>query len=365
MAPRRSPATPAARFVGSPDDRRTLERIPMGRRRRFPAQRSAAPDDGIQRREAVERHRHAVGTRSSRVDGSQRADRLDAARLQRGHGGSHLQRPEWIFRRRRRRPGRSRRKIATSFQTDSDPSGDFVDFQFRIGYHPGVGTSRLFRRRRPPPPPPAAAASAASSRPIGPPTVDDHVRSAVHGARAGTIDRAVGTGARPGRRHADVPLDRPDRHLLDADGAHDAVDGAAGLRRQRADHGHRRRRQGRNGHRRSANVAVDAAAAAGRRAELRGRVLRLRPFDAQARGASAARRCGGEAAGEPDAQHDHRGPHLQHRHVGVQPGARRTPRTQRAELPRRRAAFRRAGSRSSATARNVRSSTTRAKKRAG
>src|SRR5689334_18474870 len=30
-------------------------------------------------------------------------------------------------------------KDRTGFQTDSDPSGDFVDFQFRIGYHPGVG----------------------------------------------------------------------------------------------------------------------------------------------------------------------------------------------------------------------------------
>ena len=40
-------------FVGSPDDRRTLERIPMGRRRRFPESRPAAPHNGIQRREAA------------------------------------------------------------------------------------------------------------------------------------------------------------------------------------------------------------------------------------------------------------------------------------------------------------------------
>ena len=38
-------------------------------------------------------------------------------------------------------------KDRAGFQTDSDPSGDFVDFQFRIGYHPGVGGA-LFRHRR-------------------------------------------------------------------------------------------------------------------------------------------------------------------------------------------------------------------------
>jgi outer membrane protein OmpA-like peptidoglycan-associated protein len=42
-------------------------------------------------------------------------------------------------------------KDRAGFQTDSDPSGDFVDFQFRIGYHPGV------RRYVPPPPPPPPA----------------------------------------------------------------------------------------------------------------------------------------------------------------------------------------------------------------
>jgi outer membrane protein OmpA-like peptidoglycan-associated protein len=35
------------------------------------------------------------------------------------------------------------------FRTDEDESGDFVDYQFRIGYHPGV------RRYVPPPPPPS------------------------------------------------------------------------------------------------------------------------------------------------------------------------------------------------------------------
>jgi outer membrane protein OmpA-like peptidoglycan-associated protein len=42
-------------------------------------------------------------------------------------------------------------KDRTGFQTDSDPSVDFADFQFRIGYHPGVR-----RYVAPPPPPPPA-----------------------------------------------------------------------------------------------------------------------------------------------------------------------------------------------------------------
>jgi outer membrane protein OmpA-like peptidoglycan-associated protein len=43
------------------------------------------------------------------------------------------------------------RKDRSNFQTDKDNFGDFVDFQFRIGYHPGVG-----RHVAPPPPPPPA-----------------------------------------------------------------------------------------------------------------------------------------------------------------------------------------------------------------
>jgi peptidoglycan-associated lipoprotein len=60
-------------------------------------------------------------------------------------------------------------KDRTGFQTDSDPSGDFVDFQFRIGYHPGVG-----RRYVPPPPPPPPPPAPPTPPPPAnrPPTVD-------------------------------------------------------------------------------------------------------------------------------------------------------------------------------------------------
>jgi outer membrane protein OmpA-like peptidoglycan-associated protein len=60
-------------------------------------------------------------------------------------------------------------KDRTGFQTDSDPTGDFVDFQFRIGYHPGVG-----RRYVPPPPPPPAPPAPPPPPPPAnrPPTVD-------------------------------------------------------------------------------------------------------------------------------------------------------------------------------------------------
>ena len=43
------------------------------------------------------------------------------------------------------------RENRANFRTDADNFGDFVDFQFRIGYHPGVA-----RYVAPPPPPPAA-----------------------------------------------------------------------------------------------------------------------------------------------------------------------------------------------------------------
>jgi outer membrane protein OmpA-like peptidoglycan-associated protein len=46
-------------------------------------------------------------------------------------------------------PGQNR----GGFITDSDPSADFVDYQFRIGFHPGV-----HRYTAPPPPPPPAPA---------------------------------------------------------------------------------------------------------------------------------------------------------------------------------------------------------------
>src|SRR5262249_46608101 len=60
-------------------------------------------------------------------------------------------------------------KDRAGFQTDSDPSGDFVDFQFRIGYHPGV-----VRRYVPPPPPPPAPPVPPPPPPPAnrPPTVD-------------------------------------------------------------------------------------------------------------------------------------------------------------------------------------------------
>lgn len=58
-------------------------------------------------------------------------------------------------------------KDRAGFQTDSDPSGDFVDFQFRIGYHPGVG-----RRYVPPPPPPPAPPTPPPPPANRPPTVD-------------------------------------------------------------------------------------------------------------------------------------------------------------------------------------------------
>jgi outer membrane protein OmpA-like peptidoglycan-associated protein len=59
------------------------------------------------------------------------------------------------------------RQDRSNFQTDGDNFGDFVDFQFRIGYHPGVA------RYAPPPPPPPTAPPAPPPPPLNrPPTVE-------------------------------------------------------------------------------------------------------------------------------------------------------------------------------------------------
>jgi outer membrane protein OmpA-like peptidoglycan-associated protein len=60
-------------------------------------------------------------------------------------------------------------KDRSTFQTDGDATGDFVDFQFRIGYHPGVG--RRFVPPPPPPPPPPAAPAPPPAPANRPPTV--------------------------------------------------------------------------------------------------------------------------------------------------------------------------------------------------
>ena len=53
----------------------------------------------------------------------------------------------------------------SAYKTDEDQSGDFVDYQFRIGYHPGV-------RRYVPPPPPAPAPPPPAAPQNRPPTVE-------------------------------------------------------------------------------------------------------------------------------------------------------------------------------------------------
>ena len=54
----------------------------------------------------------------------------------------------------------------SQFKADDDRAGDFVDYQFRIGYHPGV---RRYVAPPPPPPPPPSAPPAPQNRP---PTVE-------------------------------------------------------------------------------------------------------------------------------------------------------------------------------------------------
>jgi len=60
-------------------------------------------------------------------------------------------------------------KDRSNFQTDGDATGDFVDFQFRIGYHPGV---RRYVAPPPPPPPPTLPPPPPPPAANRPPTVD-------------------------------------------------------------------------------------------------------------------------------------------------------------------------------------------------
>jgi outer membrane protein OmpA-like peptidoglycan-associated protein len=64
-------------------------------------------------------------------------------------------------------------KDRTNFQTDGDNTGDFVDFQFRIGYHPGVG--RRYVPPPPPPPPPPAPPAPPAPPPNRAPTFDSGI----------------------------------------------------------------------------------------------------------------------------------------------------------------------------------------------
>jgi outer membrane protein OmpA-like peptidoglycan-associated protein len=54
------------------------------------------------------------------------------------------------------------RKSRDGFTTDSDPFGDFVDWQVRIGFHPGT---RIYVPPPPPPPPPPVAPPPPANRP--------------------------------------------------------------------------------------------------------------------------------------------------------------------------------------------------------
>ena len=169
-----------------------------------------------------------------------------------------------------------------SFTDEPDVIGDYYDMQFRIGYHPGV---RVYA----PPPPPAAGAG---GHPAAAEPAADRARAlrTVHGGNRQDVDgdrRRAGSG----RRHVDLPLDRrqPGR-FANAGRPADAVDGADAGRGGSGD-GHRRRRQGRHGV--GLGHHPGDPAACGRGAQFRRRLLRLRPIHASSRSAASARRRGG------------------------------------------------------------------------
>jgi hypothetical protein len=108
------------------------------------------------------------------------------------------------------------RKSRDDFRSDSDPTGDFADWQVRIGYHPGV------RVYVPPPPPPAPAPPPPRRRrpPRRPrPTAADR-DGRVHAAERPGGPELHADGDRAGSRwrHADLSLGDPDGHAREPGG---------------------------------------------------------------------------------------------------------------------------------------------------
>jgi hypothetical protein len=201
-------------------------------------------------------------------------------------------------------------RVLSFAEGGDDVFGDYYDWQFRIGYHPGV------RVYVPPPPPPAPAPQAAPAAPESAANRPRAVRSVQRRSRQ-NVD-GHGECTRSGWRHADLSVDVADR---DAGQPRRAVDGVdrAEQRRHRSGDSDRERRQGRHGERHGEHPGD---AARGPQLHVRRRALRLRSlFTAAGSDACSGRGRQRDAAGRDPASHDRRS-HLQHRHGRIQPRAR-------------------------------------------
>ena len=127
--------------------------------------------------------------------------------VQRGDDWSDVAGPQRVLLRRWRDLDNADRQIATGYRTDGDNTGDFVDYQFRIGYHPGVrrmgGTA-------------SAATTAATAATAGC-TAESSADSAGSLRTMHDRSRQDGDGhrrcTRSGWRHVDLSMDRSIGHV--------------------------------------------------------------------------------------------------------------------------------------------------------
>ena len=303
-------------------------RVPLGRRRRVPVAQLAAGHRRAERLRAVAATRRRTTRAVHGIDGShRRRSSSDTENITRATLGLTAQNEEGLLLRRRRELERADRRRATDVPRGRATTfGDYYDWQFRIGYHPGV---RVYVPPPPPPrPPPPPAAAAAGARPDG--EGASAIRARWKSARASTV-----TATAPGfdRLRGDLSLDGAERHA-----------GAARPSGRRS--GRRRSRKGRvpvtvtvtcptDNRTASRHGQHPGDAAAGQELHVRGRVLRLRPLLRCGRKRRAcwtkrSPRC----ARTPTLRVEDRRAHLQHRHGRIQPRARRSPRERGEGLPR-------------------------------
>jgi hypothetical protein len=127
-------------------------------------------------------------------------------------------------------------KDRQDFRSDEpdEKSSDFVDWQIRIGYHPGV---RVYVRRRPPHRRPRRPAPAPAPPAEPPPVVKAQCDPCTGGGRAGTSTVTAPASDPDGRPAAPYSWTTPQGTLATPGGTANPVDGAA-AGRHRAGDGH-------------------------------------------------------------------------------------------------------------------------------
>ena len=244
--------------------------------------------------------------------------------------------------------------VDANYEDGEKGSGDALGHQVRIGWHPGV---RVYVAPAPPPPPPPPPPVAA---PVNrPPTVKAQCDPCVvEVGRTSTVTANAqdpdgdtlaykwsapsGTFANPAERQTIFTCPQTPGSMPVTVAVSDGKGGTA-----------------------SDTVTIQCVAAGAQGIHVRRRALRLRPLLAAARSDAHPGRSGQGDAVRQHAPPHRRRPHLQHRHGRIQPRARRAPRAPRSATTWRAAASTPAGSTPSATVKSGRSTTTRAKRRAG